>query len=848
MDTPTTPRHPSNGYEIINGTPVISGLSSAVASPLVKVGGATSSQTQCAYSPYASPSIRSDGRRRSMRLEMRSPAKNLDLKLGSVDEDVEADYVQASAVELDYCLDDTQLDVKKSAKRRRSLGLQAKQPTPTKSESPEVVKVEKSSTKKSNKKRRQSAHFGVARSVERKAIVTEIARDTETDCVELMPSGLNETKPASKKKRRQSNCFGSAKSVDIELAAMTELEATLSICLTREAEAELVLALDSIASSVLTTILEEHEAELARKDKLDESTDSLDNISFELDEKENRPTISAIKRKKGRRDTFDLSKKRGLRVGPSVLDAPTPGSNTKTVDVHKFEKAKHTGISIDTSIEEESDELKKKLFITPKNIDVNHDVTTELARTLKDDPLNHVVVAVNPEVKATMEELESVAVEERMKTMFGEFKIYNYPCVSARIFSAMSLILTNNEEFSALLPLLTSLVTAEIVSLQNRDENRDVYFINKRVCFSGYDYSSTMPAVDSIDGSHVDLVSSIEALKNVLQEAQKLSPPARVLESAIRCLDDMGSCDNVSEVCAKTLVGYFPSSRFHKAIKHYSNELEDIRCYLTGQESTTAEHIGVRFRLNDFVGRSIRYHLRKLLNSLPESLIDFFVEECEERWGRAVDDRSISSILNCSLEKVNQFMLSSPKLFDDHEILPTFFSKDASELALACGKIQDVRVRASLKSIGDDALKDIASDLQAARTFLLGARACKFVWELLDWPGVKEHVKSKGGFESIESISKVFYDLHLYTNSDHQHFILLRNVDDLTQMLAKVVERLEDTIDSCETAIRKLGRQMISRQKDHAYKTKGTAMYALRMSLEAEKGEKFPLPIANYSC
>jgi hypothetical protein len=361
-----------------------------------------------------------------MRLEMRSPAKNLDLKLGSVDEDVEADYVQASAVELDYCLDDTQLDVKKSAKRRRSLRLQAKQPTPTKSESPEVVKVEKSSTKKSNKKRRQSAHFGVARSVERKAIVTEIARDTETDCVELMPSGLNETKPASKKKRRQSNCFGSAKSVDIELAATTELEATLSISLTREAESELVLALDSIASSVLTTILEEHEAELAKKDKLDESTDSLDNISFEVDEKENRPTISAIKRKKGRRDTFDLSKKRGLRVGPSVLDAPTPGSNTKTVDVHKFEKAKHTGISIDTSIEEESDELKKKLFITPKNIDVNHDVTTERARTLKDDPLNHVVVAVNPEVKATMEELESVAVEERMKTMFGEFKIYNY--------------------------------------------------------------------------------------------------------------------------------------------------------------------------------------------------------------------------------------------------------------------------------------------------------------------------------------------------------------------------------------------------------------------------------------
>lgn len=412
----------------------------------------------------------------------------------------------------------------------------------------------------------------------------------------------------------------------------------------------------------------------------------------------------------------------------------------------------------------------------------------------------------------------------------------------------MSLIYSDNTEFNPLLPFLTSLVNAEIVSLKNRDENRDVYFINKRVCFSGYDYSSTMPAVDSIDGSHVDLVSSIEALKMVLQEAQRLSRPGYYLDLAIRCLDDMNSCENISNVCSKTLVGYFPSSRFRKAIKHYSNELKDIRCYLTGQESSIVEHVGVRFRLSDFIGRSVRFHLRKLLNSLPESLIDFFVDECEERWGRAVDDRSISSILNCSLEKVNQFMLTSPKLFDDHELLPSFFTKGASEMALSCGKLKDVRVRVSLKNVGNDALQDIASDLQEARAFLVGARACKFVWELLCWPGVKQHIRSLGGWESIESISKVFYDLQLYENADHQHFILLRNVDDLTQMLAKVVERLEETTDACECAIRKLRRQMISRQKDHAYRTKGTAMYALRMSLEAEKGEKFPVPIANYSC
>jgi hypothetical protein len=351
---------------------------------------------------------------------MRSPAKNLDLKLGSVDEEVETECMQTSA-ESDG-LDDLQFDdVNKPVRRRQSLRLQAKQSTPA----PRVVKMEQSSTKKSNKKRRQSAHYGVVGSVGLTTAGTEIAH-------------VNETKPASKKKRRQSKCFGVAKSVNIEKVAKSEpkvididpksdaAELYPSICLTQEAKTELALALESIASSFMTTILEEHELEIAGEYKLNQSTDSLDDISFEFDEKENKPTISAIKRKKGRRDTFDLSKKRGLRVGPIMLDVPTPGSNTKTADVHKFEQAKPTGINIDTSIEEEANELKKNLFITPKNSDVNHDVTADLARTMKDDPHSQEVVVTNPEVKARMEGLEIVAVEKRMKTMFGQFKIYNY--------------------------------------------------------------------------------------------------------------------------------------------------------------------------------------------------------------------------------------------------------------------------------------------------------------------------------------------------------------------------------------------------------------------------------------
>jgi hypothetical protein len=778
---------------------------------------------------YDSPKVKDTERRRSTRLQLRSPGVNkLDLLMDVADTSSPA----SSSVERQHNL---------GTKRRRSLRLQEKQSTtqtPTK-QSPAKASVSSKARRSSKKKRRQSGYFGKAGTsppLTQLEIeldhVPAVSTDGETMQISLMPDGL----------------------------------------------AELVLALEQITSNILFTI------------------EAMDvDVSDELDgEKENILKGKIMKRrKKGRRDTFDLSRKRGLRVGPSMLEVScTPDvqeskklncddDDDEELPCQKKAKTEFSaglsrgaGCTIDSAMvhNDEASSLKKKLFLpTPKYSEVKMDViASEITSTLQDDPCPE-NVEVSPEKKSRMEELMSLDVEEKMKMLFAEFKCYNYvsdsgahllnsyhnlttmfflifdqqPCVSARIFSAMSLIFNSNEDFDQLFPLILSLVNAEIVSLKNKDESNDVYFINKRVCFSGYDYSSTMPAVDSIDGSHVDLVSSIEALEMVLKEACKLPRPLHYLDLAIRCLDSMSSCDHVSDVCSKTLVGYFPSSRFRKAIKHYSNELKDIRSYLTGQEDAAIEHIGVRFRLGDFIGRSVRFHLRKLLNSIPESIVDFFVEGCEDRWGRAVDDRSISSILNFSLDKVGQFLDASPQLFNDHELLPTFFSKEASLSVLSCG---NKRPHKTLKQMEENELGEIVEDMEDARSFLLGARACKFVWELLRWPGVHEYIESQGGWGPVESIAKVFYDLKLYENSDNRHFILLRNVEDLVQMLEKAVEHFEDSIDACQTAIRKLHRQMIARQRDHSYRNKGTLMFALRMSLEAEKNEMFPVPVANYSC
>lgn len=163
------------------------------------------------------------------------------------------------------------------------------------------------------------------------------------------------------------------------------------------------------------------------------------------------------KRKSGRRDTFDLSKKRGLRVGPSVLAVSgTPEIRNGTVKLSSGLKCgeKDTvvagfaaqkigatgfaaaGMSIDTNTndEDENNDLKKKLFITPKN---GNEITIdslvgELSRSLNDDPssnagnVNAKRVSTSPGMTSRVMDLSSVAVEEEMERLFSEFKVYNY--------------------------------------------------------------------------------------------------------------------------------------------------------------------------------------------------------------------------------------------------------------------------------------------------------------------------------------------------------------------------------------------------------------------------------------
>ena len=161
---------------------------------------------------------------------------------------------------------------------------------------------------------------------------------------------------------------------------------------------------------------------------------------------------------------------------------------------------------------------------------------------LKDDTEDQIVISGEgtedyAAVMSNMSHVTSVTIKEKMNELISADamkQVNRYPCVSARIFASMSIVYADQVNFTPLLPFLLSLINAEIVSLKNKEEN-EVCFINKKVCFSGFDYSSTTTTVGEVVGQGGgDLCPSIEALELVLQNALRdMLHPLRQLDSSI---------------------------------------------------------------------------------------------------------------------------------------------------------------------------------------------------------------------------------------------------------------------------------------------------------------------------
>jgi hypothetical protein len=595
------------------------------------------------------------------------------------------------------------------------------------------------------------------------------------------------------------------------------------------------------------------------------STPSLTN-----DDDDDAESYYRSKRKKRRRDTFDLRKgKRGAVPAATSTTANDLISSSRYNEVNlKVAVNNNNDMEVVTLLNSSSStttQTNNQDYITPKAGSVKVNVNTIVEqRTSKTFHFHRVREEVNEEDAiddATsssdyaqeklllrsniMNHVTSCTIEERMTNLFSNISnsininyptndnndrikyIYQYPCVSARIFAVMSIIYANQvDDFTPLLSLLQSFIDVELMSLSNiidpfeqQTTNDEIVFVNnKKVCFSGYDCSSTMTIMGNVVGQGCgDMKSSIDILVKVLSNVLNLPRPVYYLNVAIRCLECMSSggtfsdndnnssisssntsnYDIVSDACAKTMVGYYPSSRFGTAMKHYVDEFKDIKCFVMSSNNITQpqdvlsslnscdmsssssieQHTGVRYRLNDFIGRTIRYHLREMLNSISTYEVEFNVDKCEDRWGRAVYDRSISSIMNYALLKVHELEMSQLNIFVEEQEgivdnMPTFFTSEASMKVLSLSK-------ADLKQMDKTTFNNLVMDITEARSFLFSARACKFLLELLTNLVISEHITANGGWRSVEAMASTFYNLNLHIGSENGHFVHLRVIQDL---------------------------------------------------------------------
>lgn len=576
------------------------------------------------------------------------------------------------------------------------------------------------------------------------------------------------------------------------------------------------------------------------KGVLDKENSSNSTGSSTTDDDDESCYRSIRKKRKRRRDTFNLRKKGKRSVA---------ATSTTTAD-DKRSSSRHNLVNLTVAIDNDVMEIVSSVsgvaptnnqdYITPKagSVEVN---VKRLSKIVHDHRVKEEVqeeaalhkTAIASEYAEenllircnTIVHLTSSAIEDRMKDLFSIVannadndrmkQIYHYPCVSARIFAAMSVIYANQVDYTPLLPLLQSLVDAELMSLSNfidpfEQMNDEILFVNKKVCFSGYDCSSTMTTMGTVVGQGCgNMKPNVDVLVNVLSNVLDLPRPVYYLNVAIRCLECMSNTcsgnnnnnissisnnDMVSDTCARTMVGYYPSSRFATAIKHYVDEFKDIKCFVTSLNNTTQQdalsslnscdvssrstieqHTGVRYRLNDFIGRTIRYHLREMLNSISTYKVEFNVDKCEDRWGRAVDDRSISSIMNFALLKFHELVMFQPNLFVEQEgrdTMSTFFSSEASMNIFSLSKDD-------LKQMDYTIFDNLVMDVTEARKFLLGARACKFLLEILTNRAMSEHITTNGGWGSVEAMASTFYKLNLHIGSDNGHFARLRLIQDL---------------------------------------------------------------------
>ncbi len=407
--------------------------------------------------------------------------------------------------------------------------------------------------------------------------------------------------------------------------------------------------------------------------------------------------------------------------------------------------------------------------------------------------------------------------------------------MSARLFACVALQMKAREcdkdSLQFLLPLLQGLVQTEMASLNNLKNERSRR--HKKVQFCSYNYSSTITPVDTIIGSNDIIESCIDTLCKVWGEINALGKRKDVLDSLglfksiLFQLEEEGENVIYTE-CAESMPCPWPVRRFVRASKCYRQEFEYIKDYVADEDCHGAPSL-IRKSLGDFIGRAIRFHLRRLFNPVPcclssdstdpadlpdysktrsriHEMIEMRDSEDDDSRDTATADGSISSVIGIALQRIIEFRclndeLNSRDVERKHGRFSISFCRRPASL-------RGLQERGCVIRLNEDNVKEVVLDIEESHIVLAGIRATRFMDDLLSWPGISEAIEEVGGWNKIESFAATFAQFKLGNEMPQEyHFTLLQNIEEFRKEIQRDLGDLENIEQTCEDCLRQMWKR-----------------------------------------
>ena len=268
----------------------------------------------------------------------------------------------------------------------------------------------------------------------------------------------------------------------------------------------------------------------------------------------------------------------------------------------------------------------------------------------------------------------------------------------------------------------------------------------------------------------------------------------------------------------------WPVGRFRKASIQYREELSFIIAQIRSPNENSRISF-VRSTLGDFIGRAIRFHLRRFFNPVPlplhsdgDNLPDYsssrsrihgILEMKDADDGdrdTATADGSISAVVGIALQRMIQFfelnceMMSRKDYASNGGYCKSFCNRPAS--------VGGILERGCVIELEQEDIDEVLLDIKEGHTILAGVRACYFIKSLLTWPGVSDAISDVGGWGKVESLASLFRICDLAQEMPAEdHFILLSDVNSLVKKIEHDNNMINDIEKQCEDSLRKLWKK-----------------------------------------